>query len=115
MSNEDTKPDFVLKHRITGAAFLLFFGALLLPWLLGAPGGQKVATPTDKQSAEALLQDKADQAAETLKKQRLSEDERVYISKITPLDAQPQTTACSVSLCSAEFRPLRKSSGKSII
>ena len=88
MSNEDTKPDFVLKHRITGAAFLLFFGALLLPWLLGAPGGQKVATPTDKQSAEALLQDKADQAAETLKQQRLSEDERVYISKITPLDAQ---------------------------
>lgn len=29
--------DFVLKHRVAGAAFLLFFGALALPWLLGPP------------------------------------------------------------------------------
>jgi len=26
--------DFVLKHRIAGAAFLLFFGALVLPLLV---------------------------------------------------------------------------------
>ena len=29
--------EFILKHRVAGAAFLLFFGALFLPWLLGPP------------------------------------------------------------------------------
>ena len=36
-ADPNQQAEFILKHRITGAAFLLFFGALLLPWLLGPP------------------------------------------------------------------------------
>ena len=45
IDNDDN--DFVLKHRIAGAAFLLFFGALVLPWLLGAPSDAKKIEPKD--------------------------------------------------------------------
>ena len=49
MSNTPTDiddNDFVLKHRIAGAAFLLFFGALVLPWLLGPPSEAEAVSYT---------------------------------------------------------------------
>jgi cell division septation protein DedD len=81
-------PEFVLKHRITGAAFLLFFGALVLPWVLGAPGAAKiadepqatpnsVAAPQEKVVNENILNDIVGEEEAML--------EQVYISKITPL------------------------------
>lgn len=91
MSKENTKPDFVLKHRVTGAAFLLFFGALFVPWLLGAPDAHDTSSITDNNVPVPALQkgvDRNDQLALALDEERISEDERVYISKITPLDAR---------------------------
>ena len=79
--------NFVLKHRIAGAGFLLFFGALVLPWLLGPPSeaiklsedtlvvAQQISGVIDKSSQEGVAQ-----------KNPIPQQEQVYISKITPLD-----------------------------
>jgi len=90
-SEQDSIPEFNIKHRITGAAVLIFFGVLVIPWLLGPPSeaSKRVADTDDLGVVEA-----ADSAE--LEKQLLSElessgeepDETVYISKITPLDAK---------------------------
>ena len=42
--------DFVLKHRVVGAGFLLLFGALILPWMLGSPSQINKQTSAQKQS-----------------------------------------------------------------
>jgi len=79
--------EFDLKHRVTGAAILLFLGALVLPWMLGPPSeASKAEASTDEQNvseiepakfvADSVLSDVIDDVEET-----------VYISKITPLDA----------------------------
>lgn len=81
--------EFVLKHRIAGAGVLLFLGALVVPWLLGAPQSAKsndeiattngvVASNNKKQSLEQAI-------AEELAPES-NQNEQVYISKITPLD-----------------------------
>lgn len=83
--------EFVLKHRIAGAAFLLFFGALFLPWVLGAPG-----KPADKPNASQVVTQETPSEvkplanrdlAEALASEQVQVPEQVYISKITPLDA----------------------------
>jgi len=82
--------DFVLKHRITGAAVLLFFGALVLPWLLGPPSEAK-KTPTallvEDQDSELSSTEIEEELLANLSEAELIEPEQVYISKITPLDA----------------------------
>jgi cell division septation protein DedD len=86
-SNDDQ--EFNLKHRVTGAAVLLFFGALVIPWLLGPPSaaskqgvsevaGDEATLATAKEIERVLLGPDAQKAEVP--------EETVYISKITPLD-----------------------------
>lgn len=90
-----TKHDvgFVLKHRVAGAGFLLFFGALILPWMLGAPNQ---ADSQDKSIETSKLVDPVDDREESpipaedkpvlMADDQTLEQEKTYISKITPLD-----------------------------
>ncbi len=83
----DEQTDFVLKHRIVGAAFLLFFGALFLPWLLGPPSEAKkvdIAVDETTSSNASSIEDELLAAIET---EEIADVEKVYISKITPVDA----------------------------
>lgn len=79
--------DFVLKHRIAGAAFLLFFGALVLPWLLGAPSDAK-KTQTPQPVEQTATQEYVPEDLESEVLAQLQEEvetpEKVYISKVTP-------------------------------
>ena len=91
----EQQSDFVLKHRIAGAAFLLFFGALFLPWVLGPPSA---AVKTEV--VESVLDEEQVSSAQieeelltALENQQAPEPEQVYISKITPLDAVPESAA----------------------
>lgn len=83
------QPEFVLKHRIAGAAFLLFFGALVLPWILGAPGEAKTASTS---VSDSMVLDASDEKVldeslvSAIAGEELEIEEQVYISKITPLD-----------------------------
>ena len=110
---------FELKHRIVGAAFLLLFGALFLPWLLGPSSkesnsesypdavtaqasdeksvqretivsGSDTSTPAsrfdnDTDSLDTQMTD----LQQAIESEEASDDvqEQVYVSKITPLDA----------------------------
>ena len=86
---------FVLKHRVAGAGFLLFFGALILPWMLGAPNQTDSHAGTKDMSklVDVINVDNGDESSIPAKvKSTLASDnqtleqEKVYISKITPLD-----------------------------
>jgi len=84
---EPNESDFVLKHRIVGAAFLLFFGALVLPWLLGPTSNAEV----DDNDSLVVVEVQNDVISKDLESEILAElkeslegDEQVYISKITP-------------------------------
>ena len=81
--------DFVLKHRIAGAAFLLFFGALVLPWLLGPPSDAKKSESVNDTVTE--IHEKEEFSAEDLENEVLKQlqdevvkDQKVYVSKVTP-------------------------------
>lgn len=82
--------EFDLKHRITGAAVLLFFGALVLPWLLGPPSEASkvdIAAGVDSALVNGVdIEPIVVGDGGSLKKIEVAET--VYISKITPLDAQ---------------------------
>ena len=86
--NTADEADFVLKHRITGAAFLLFFGALFLPWLLGPPS--EALKAEEPPQPTGLIELTSSEIENELLAALASEDEdvpeQVYISKITPLD-----------------------------
>jgi len=85
---ETSEPEFVLKHRIVGAAFLLFFGALFLPWLLGPPSAA-VKLPASDNSLESdamSVLDVEEDLQQAIDGEQISGEEQVYISKITPLD-----------------------------
>ncbi|MFT6409098.1 MAG: cell division septation protein DedD [Arenicella sp.] len=92
-ANEETQqlPEFDLRHRVTGAAVLLFLGALVLPWLLGPPSAAskvEVAHPvpatTEVEVANIMTSARGSEPLVTLDEI----EETVYISKITPLDAK---------------------------
>ncbi len=83
--------EFDLKHRVTGAAVLLFFGALVLPWLLGPPSeASKVEAVTEAASNIEIepADIVADDNAAVVVTSASDIEETVYISKITPLDAK---------------------------
>jgi cell division septation protein DedD len=91
--------DFVLKHRIVGAAFLLFFGALFLPWLLGAPS-EATKLPLnvaaiERQADPDVNEVLTDQVSTPIAAQE-PEVEEVYISKITPLNRGQGATEVEV-------------------
>jgi cell division septation protein DedD len=88
--SEANKAPFVLKHRIAGAAFLLFFGALFLPWLLGPASDANNLAVTEVQAEQfqnASASEIEDELLASIEDQAPIEEE-VYISKITPLDSQ---------------------------
>lgn len=88
-STSESEADFELKHRITGAAVLLFFGALFLPWLLGPPSSavkvqaSEISTTMPAASGSEI----EEELLLALQQEEPDELEQVYISKITPLDA----------------------------
>jgi len=96
--------DFVLKHRVVGAGILLFFGALVLPWLLGPPSEAKktvgvLDNATDFSQQEGV-QDQTpnsnsieDELLAAIEAEDDESREQVYISKITPLESQPANVA----------------------
>jgi len=90
VSHSDTDREFVLKHRIVGAAFLLFFGALFLPWLLGAPSQATKVSSTNVKASDSSLSstDIENELLEAIENEQIIDAEKVYISKITPLDAK---------------------------
>ncbi|MBT8115466.1 MAG: SPOR domain-containing protein, partial [Arenicella sp.] len=77
--------------------FLLFFGALFVPWLLGPPS---VAVKTE---TEGLLDVQAETSSIEIENDLLevlqneqqveADEEPVYISKITPLNTSPSSAA----------------------
>lgn len=88
--------DFVLKHRVAGAAFLLVFGALFLPWLLGAPDAATVAEQAPPGPVETVASnDKVvdDELLLAIAGEGSATQEQVYISKITPLDASRESAS----------------------
>ncbi|NNC99213.1 MAG: hypothetical protein HKN85_03430 [Gammaproteobacteria bacterium] len=101
--NELAGTDFVLKHRIAGAAFLLFFGALFLPWLLGDPSAASKPEQVDVEAGNAAAsairavesQQVEDELLAAIERKEAAEPEQVYISKITPLGSN--NTALSSS------------------
>ena len=99
-SNKDTSTDastnFVLKHRITGAAFLICFGVLFLPWLLGAPSeANKDNAGRLSQNGGEITQDQIEQELLTVVDNAQIENVEVYVSKITPLDGLPSSNSAS--------------------
>ena len=89
--NAGSENSFVLKHRIVGAAFLLFFGALFLPWILGPPSEALKAEPGEPEAGntEVSAAQIEDEILAALDQQEATPPEQVYISKITPLDKLP--------------------------
>ena len=92
--DDQESSDFVLKHRIVGAAFLLFFGAMLLPWLLGAPSkaNKILDRPAIEISSEENQQSLAKDLQTAIAAEQVPEQEQVYVSKITPLDSNLNRT-----------------------
>ena len=87
----DDLAEFDLKHRVTGAAVLLFFGALVLPWLLGPPSEASKVDLAEEQVIESDVEPAEIVVASSGSRDISSIDdieETVYISKITPLDAR---------------------------
>ncbi len=89
--NAESTADFNLKHRITGAAVLIFFGVLVLPWMLGPPSGSDSTQDAQAGTESAPLRVPDNSDPNPLIPDTGFEDEpeeTVYISKITPLDQQ---------------------------
>ena len=90
---------FVLKHRIVGAAILIFFGALFLPWLLGNPKSiDKTPAVLDPMLDYNAIYDASLVAAEQAEvdDSEVEENIQVYVSKITPLIDPVSTNKKSV-------------------
>lgn len=85
IESEELK-EFNLKHRITGAAVLLFFGAAFLPWLLGPPSQANKVDP-ELLVDNAVLNSEPVDEIELLIDDDIEIEETVFVSKITPLDA----------------------------
>ena len=103
--------DFVLKHRLVGAGVLLLFGAVVLPLLLGPPSqASKLVDSPDIQpnsladfsqsensrnsatsvDSDSNIEDELLAAIEA-EGDGIETEERVYISKITPLDTRAKS------------------------
>ncbi len=85
-----------LKHRITGAGVLIFFGALVLPWLLGPPseaqkGNVDVANAnqTSKTQLHSTFEDEVLAELQGVDSDFVEAEDTVYVSKITPVSSEP--------------------------
>lgn len=115
--------DFVLKHRVVGAGVLLLFGALVLPWLLGPPSQASklpdnaeigVNNLADFSSGEKSTKASAgsngsnnieDELLAAIEAEDIETEERVYISKITPLNNGRSATVSRQSSDSVATQP----------
>jgi cell division septation protein DedD len=103
--------EFDLKHRVTGAAVLLFLGALVLPWLLGPPSEaskidvtQQLPIISEVEVANIVSAENSydsDAMANEI-------EETVYISKITPLDAKGNSDLVKAAKEAAASTSLRQ-------
>ena len=91
--------EFNLKHRVIGAAVLLFFGAAVLPWLLGPPSeASKFAVQGSNVSG---IQLKSEVKAIDLLGDGIASDnieETIFISKITPFDANKKSNSSEAAI-----------------
>ncbi len=112
-SESVSSAEFDLKHRVTGAAVLLFLGALVLPWLLGPPSeASKVELAAETQTVSEI--EPADIISDNVRISGGSVDdveETVYISKITPLDAKGNSDLQEAAQRAAESASERVSAG----
>lgn len=80
-----------LKHRLTGAAVLIFFGALVLPWLLGPPSQaskNKPASSVQETVVHSTFEDQVLAQLQDTSSTYQEPEETVYVSKITPVDGK---------------------------
>jgi cell division septation protein DedD len=125
-NSEGNEAPIVLKHRIAGAAFLLLCGAVLLPWVLGPHssadannqkadrsqvGAGSLQTDSNGQASSDKNRDTVFgqvmantensggelQNAQSVEVSVEQDNDYVYISKITPLDADSQNLDSSAS------------------
>ena len=98
----DEVVEFELKHRITGAAVLLVFGVLFLPWLLGSPSEANKSDVTDDstryQELSAVEIEK--ELLEAIDNENVDDDIEVYVSRITPLDSASDIRSASDAISS---------------
>ncbi len=96
--------EFVLKHRLVGAAVLIFFGVLVLPWWLSPPEPQAETSPTsaNEQSVTLPNADTNDSLEDDLLAALAAEqgivevdEESVYVSRITPIDERGGASSSS--------------------
>ena len=90
--DSDAEADFVLKHRIVGAAVLLLFGALFVPWLLGPPSEAVKAANADDIVIDQRTEEITEEIVSSAENETTEVEEQVYISKITPLDTAGEAT-----------------------
>ena len=90
-------PEFVLKHRLVGAGVLIFFGVLVVPWLLGPSGSSNTSVQEqngaaneiqDQRPDEQVANPSEDDVISAMVAERLQDtaQEETYISRITPAD-----------------------------
>ena len=102
--------EFNLKHRVSGAAVLLFFGAAVLPWLLGPP------SEANKSAVHPGIQLKTEVKAVDLLGDGIASDsveETIFISKITPFGVNKKSNLREVALKAANT-PVNKGSDKEV-
>lgn len=106
-STQSGEVNFVLKHRIVGAGTLLFFGALVLPWLLGPPteaAKSSYGLSTHAEQISGVIEQSDQQAIE--QKNSIPEEEQIYISKITPLDGDIDAQSSNSSNSAVKSPPV---------
>ncbi len=106
-SSDQSVDSFNLKHRITGAGVLIFFGALVLPWLLGPPSDAIKKVNSDVATAaqdplHSTFEDRVLQEIQGVDSDFEEPEESVYVSKITPVDAGKTKVSTPVLVSGAE-------------
>ena len=77
--HEDKSPQFILKHRLVGAAVLLSFGAFFIPWLLTSGDSKEQAGPHQNVSSAAEIE------RELLSRQYVNPDARPVTGSENPV------------------------------
>ena len=115
--NADRQADFNIKHRLVGAGVLIFFGVLVLPWMLGPPdnsvGGQQAHAARQSALDEAANSQAIDFDSDFFEGEEA--EETVYISKITPLDGQAGPSKSSNTAKTISEAPEKDSESKTKI
>lgn len=114
-SSDKNVGSFNLKHRVTGAGVLIFFGALVLPWLLGPPSEaskqvDQDGVVTSQSPQHSTFEDKVLQEIQGVDSDFEEPEESVYVSKITPVDAGKGKASAPVLVSGSNTNPVEKTS-----